>query len=111
MDMSARAREALLLLTAALETHLDAIVNRRSPDDAMVDDAYEALAEAFDRYEDALDVEYAEGLPMILDEDEEFEDDVVEGTDVEADEEELDPHAVEDDDEMDDDIEEFDLRS
>jgi len=104
MDMSANAREALLLLTAALETHLDAIENRRAPEDAMVDDAYEALADAFERYEDALDAEYAEGLPMILDEDEEFE--VVAVAD-----EQLDPHANEDDDEMDDDIEEFDLRS
>jgi len=106
MVMSATAREALLLLTAALETHLDAIENRRSPEDAMVDDAYEALAEAFERYEDALDVEYAEGLPMLLDEDDEFED---EGPNVADDE--LDPHAVEDDDELDDDIEDFDLRS
>lgn len=104
--MSATAREALLLLTAALETHLDAIENRRSPEDAMVDDAYEALAEAFERYEEALDVEYAEGLPMLLDEDDEFEDDVPSAAD-----DELDPHAVEDDDELDDDIEDFDLRS
>jgi len=104
--MSANAREALLLLTAALERHLDAIENRRSPEDAMVDDAYEALAEAFERYEDALDVEYGEGLPMLLDEDDEFEDDSAEAAD-----EELDPHADEDDDDMDDDIEEFDLRS
>jgi hypothetical protein len=109
--MSANAREALLLLTAALETHLDAIENRRSPEDAMVDDAYEALAEAFDRYEDALDVEYAEGLPMVLDEDDEFEDEAAGDGEVGPDEDELDPHAVEDDDEMDDDIEEFDLRS
>ncbi len=104
IDMSANAREALRLLTAALETHLDAIENRRSPEDAMVDDAYEALADAFERYEDALDVEYAEGLPMILDEDEEFDEDATPG-------EVLDAHAVEDDDELDDDIEDFDLRS
>ena len=107
MDMSASAREALLLLTAALETHLDAIVNRRSPDDAMVDDAYEALAEAFERYEETLDVEFGEGLPMLLDEDEEF----VEEPEAPVIDEDLDPHANEDDDEMDDDIEEFDLRS
>ena len=102
--MSANAREALRLLTAALETHLDAVENRRSPEDAMVDDAYEALADAFERYEDALDVEYAEGLPMILNEDEEFD----EGA---AAEDSLDAHAAEDDDELDDDIEDFDLRS
>jgi len=107
MDMSARAREALLLLTAALETHLDAILNRRSPDDAMVDDAYEALAEAFERYEETLDVEFAEGLPMILDEDDEF----VDEAETPLVDEDLDPHANEDDDELDDDLEEFDLRS
>jgi hypothetical protein len=106
MDMTASAREALRHLTAAFETHLDAVESRRSPEDAMVDDAYEALAEAFERYEDALDVEFAEGLPMILDEDDEFEDEEAAAVD-----DELDPHAVEDDDEMDDDIEEFDLRS
>lgn len=105
--MSANAREALLLLTAALETHLDAVEARRSPEDAMVDDAYEALADAFERYEEALDVEYAEGLPMILDEDEEFEE---EPSAAPADEE-LDAHANENDDELDDDIEEFDLRT
>jgi len=107
MVMSASAREALLLLTAALETHLDAIENRRSPDDAMVDDAYEALADAFERYEDALDVEYAEGLPMLLDEDEEFAPEVETPPVTEA----LDAHANEDDNELDDDLEEFDLRS
>ena len=110
--MSARARETLLQLTAALETHLDAIENRRSPEDAMVDDAYEALAEAFDRYEDALDVEYGEGLPMVLDEDDEFVDEVDGAAGAVApSNEDLDPHANEDDDELDDDIEEFDLRS
>jgi hypothetical protein len=102
--MSASARESLLLLVAAFETHLDAIENRRSPEDAMVDDAYEALADAFERYEESLDVEYAEGLPMLLDEDEELEDPVVE-------DDALDPHAAENDDELDDDLEEFDLRS
>jgi hypothetical protein len=109
--MSASARETLLLLTAALETHLDAIENRRSPEDAMVDDAYEALAEAFERYEDSLDVEYGEGMPMILDEDDEFEDDGAAGEVDETVDDDLDPHANEDDDELDDDIEEFDLRS
>ena len=105
--MSASAREALLLLTAALETHLNAVESRRSPEDAMVDDAYEAVADAFERYEDALDVEYAEGLPLVLDEDEEFDEAAPEARTVQ----ELDAHANENDDEMDDDLEEFDLRS
>jgi hypothetical protein len=104
--MSANAREALRLLAAALETHLDAIENRRAPEDAMVDDAYESLADAFERYEDSLDVEYGEGLPMVLDEDDEFTiDEAPTVTDS------LDAHANEDDDELDDDLEEFDLRS
>lgn len=106
MVMSASAREALRLLTAAFETHLDAIENRRSPEDAMVDDAYEALADAFERYEESLDLEYAEGLPILLDEDEEFAaEEAATVTDS------LDAHANEDDDELDDDLEEFDLRS
>ena len=104
--MSSTAREALLLLAAALETHLDAIENRRAPEDAMVDDAYEALADAFERYEDSLDVEYGEGLPMLLDEDEEFVN--AEPAPVT---EALDAHANEDDDDLDDDLEEFDFRS
>ena len=105
--MSASAREALLLLTAALETHLNAVESRRSPEDAMVDDAYEAVADAFERYEEALDVEFAEGLPIVIDEDDEFEEPV---PDIRT-AQELDAHANENDDEMDDDIEEFDLRS
>ena len=105
--MSASAREALLLLTAALETHLNAVESRRSPEDAMVDDAYEAVADAFERYEDALDAEFAEGLPMMLDEDDEFEEPVPEIRTAQ----ELDAHANENDDELDDDIEEFDLRN
>ena len=94
MVMSANAREALRLLAAALETHLDAIENRRAPEDAMVDDAYEALADAFERYEDVLDVEYGEGLPMLLDEDQEFA--AEQGTVPDS----LDAHANEDDDEL-----------
>ena len=105
--MSASAREALLLLTAALETHLNAVESRRSPEDAMVDDAYEAVADAFERYEDALDAEFAEGLPMMLDEDDEFEEPAPEIRTAQA----LDAHANENDDELDDDIEEFDLRN
>jgi len=101
--MSANAREALRLLVASLEEHLEAVASRRGPTDAAVDDAYEGVATAFEKYEEALDLEFAEGLPIVLDEDDDFDEPV--------DDEDLDPHAVEDDDEMDDDIEEFDLRS
>lgn len=88
---------------AAFEEHLEAVASRRSPDDAAVDDAYESLAEAFERYETALDLEYAESLPVVIDDGDDFD-----GDDDDA-ELELDPHAVEDDDDMDDDIEVFDL--
>ncbi|WP_084631892.1 hypothetical protein [Demequina aestuarii] len=128
--MSAEATEALRRLMAALEEHLEAIAMRRGDADAAVDDAYEAVATEFERYEDILDSEYGETLPLVLDDSEgdeyDGEDDVddddddpdddqgdddtgASGDDPDADEA-LDPHAVEDDDDMDDDIDEFDLR-
>ena len=97
MTMSADAREALRRLTAAFEEHLGAVASRRGDEDAAVDDAYEALAEAFVRYEEALDIEYAETLPVLLDED--------------FDDESLDGHAEEDEEDMDDDMDDFDLRN
>jgi len=106
--MSADAREALRHLTAALEAHLEAVESRRSATDAAVDDAFDAVAEAFERYEDVLDTEYGEALPLILD------DEVAEALDDDEDDDELDDdldaHAAEDEDELDDDLEEFDLR-
>jgi len=103
--MSADAREALRHLTAALEAHLEAVESRRSATDAAVDDAFDAVAEAFERYEDVLDTEYGEALPLILD------DEVAEALDDDEDDDEFDDaHAAEDEDELDDDLEEFDLR-
>jgi len=106
--MSADAREALRHLTAALEAHLEAVESRRSATDAAVDDAFDAVAEAFERYEDVLDTEYGEALPLILD------DEVAEALDDDEDDDEfdddLDAHAAEDEDELDDALEEFDLR-
>lgn len=102
--MSTDAREALRRLVATLEEHLEAVAARRGPADAAVDDAYDAVAAAFEQYEEALDTEYAETLPVVLDDD--FED----SEDDEDADNGLDPHAEEDEDEMDDDIEDFDLR-
>lgn len=118
MTMSTEATEALRRLMAALEEHLEAIAMRRGDADAAVDDAYEAVATEFERYEDVLDSEYGETLPIVLDDSEgdeyDDDDDEDEGTDGSSDDpdgdETLDPHAVEDDDDMDDDIDEFDLR-
>jgi hypothetical protein len=117
--MSTQAREALRHLTAALEAHLEAVESRRSAEDATVDDAFDAVAEAFERYEDELDSGFGESLPIVLDDDpaEAFddEDDNDDEDDDEDDgegvvDEDLDGHATEDEDEMDDDIEAFDLR-
>ena len=110
--MTIDAREALRHLTTAFENHLEAVATRRSPADSAVDDAYDALAEAFERYEEALDLEFAEAIPLVVDDsddDEADEDD----DDVEFDGDDdasIDGHAVEDEDDIDDDIEEFNLR-
>lgn len=113
--MSVDAREALRLLTDALQAHLEAVANRRGPEDTAVDDAYDAVAEAFERYDEALDDEFGESLPLViddlddhdLDDDDDDEDDDLDDA---AEHDDLDPHAEEDEDEMDDDIEEFSLR-
>lgn len=132
--MSTQAREALRHLTAALEAHLEAVESRRSATDAAVDDAFDAVAEAFERYEDELDAGFGEALPFVLDdevaeslegddeEDDDEQDDDEDDEDEGEDDEEgdgdddlviveaLDGHATEDEDELDDDIEAFDLR-
>lgn len=113
--MSTQAREALRLLVAALETHLEAAASRRGPIDAAVDDAYDAVAEAFEVYEEALDVEFAESLPLVIEDDDQYDDDEASDDDDESDDdvvsdEEIDPHAEEDEDDLDDDLDEFDLR-
>jgi hypothetical protein len=132
--MSTQAREALRHLTAALEAHLEAVESRRSAEDATVDDAFDAVAEAFERYEDELDSGFGESLPIVLDDDpaeafddddsdddsddddsdDDSDDDDSDDDDSDDDEgvvdEDLDGHATEDEDEMDDDIEAFDLR-
>ncbi len=124
MPMSTQAREALRHLTAALEAHLEAVESRRSAEDATVDDAFDAVAVAFERYEDELDTGFGESLPIVLDDDsvEAFDDDRDDEDDEDDEEsdidddieddidEDLDGHATEDEDEMDDDIEAFDLR-
>ncbi|MFW7415001.1 primosomal protein [Demequina sp. SO4-18] len=112
--MSAEATEALRRLMAALEEHLEAVAMRRGDEDAAVDDAYEAVATEFERYEEKLDSEYGETLPIVLDDsegDDEYDDEDDPSAEGEGDgDDPLDPHAVEDDDDMDDDIDEFDLR-
>jgi len=83
--MESDVREALRHLTTAFENHLEAVILRRGPVDAAVDDAYEALAEAFERYEDLLDAEYAEELPLVVEDEvgDDLEDSDLEDTDLE----------------------------
>lgn len=122
--MEAEVRESLRHLITAFENHLEAVTSRRSPDDAAVDDAYEALAAAFERYEEKLDLEFAEGLPLVLDDADDGDDSDFEyeegddDDDLEADDETdgvvvvdaLRDDADEIDDDDDDDIDEFNLR-
>ncbi|WP_062529524.1 hypothetical protein [Demequina rhizosphaerae] len=110
--MDSQAHEALRLLIAAYEEHLAAVLARRGDSDVAVDDAYDKLADAFDRYEAVLDVEYGETLPMLLDDVELEEPDAEDDDDEEEDEDDdgLDPHAEEDEDVLDDDLDDFQLR-
>jgi len=107
--MESEVREALRHLTTAFENHLEAVIQRRSPDDAAVDDTYEALAEAFERYEEILDVEYGEELPLVVEDDDEVVEDV-EDVEYEEPEEEVEGEARDAHAEEDDDLEEFNLR-
>ena len=118
--MEAEVRESLRHLITAFENHLEAVTSRRSPDDAAVDDAYEALAAAFERYEEKLDLEYAEGLPLVLDDADDGDDDADFEYEEGDDEDDEDDDAVvagalgSDQDEIDDDeiddLDEFNLR-
>jgi len=95
--MAVEPRAALDRLVAALESHFDAVVNRRSETDRRVDETYDVLADAFDVYDDALAREYGEVTPfMLVDED---HDDDEDDHDDEEDDLELDDVDEADDDE------------
>jgi hypothetical protein len=98
--MNADPRAALANLTASLERHLEASASRRGENDPTVVAAYQAVADAFDLYDDALLESYGEVTPLEIysgedgDEDEDDdEDDDEEGVD-----EVLDDHGDEDGD-------------
>ena len=93
--MNADPRAALAILTASLERHLEASASRRGENDPTVVAAYQAVADAFDLYDDALLEAYGEVTPLEIysgDGDEEEDDDE---DDVE---EVLDDHGDEDGD-------------
>lgn len=62
--MSADPRAALHNLTAAFERHLEACSGRRGDDDPAVVNAYHALADAFEAYDDALMEAFNEVTPL-----------------------------------------------
>ncbi len=99
--MTTDPRAALDRLVAALEVHLDAAGRRRGEADPAVVSAYQALADAFELYDEALYTTYDEVTPFVLYDDEADDDE----DDDEADDDEDDDEADddEDDDEADDD--------
>ena len=56
---------ALSRLTAALERHLDACSSKRAGSDQEIQEAYDQVADAFEKYEDVLDTAFSEVLPLI----------------------------------------------
>ena len=119
--MSADPRAALATFVSALERHLEAASARRGENDPAVVAAYQDVAEAFDRYEDALMDAYEEVTPLEIysddeddeddedeDDDEEDDDDDSEDDDEDEDDEEDDDEDEDEDDEDEDDEEDFD---
>ncbi len=87
--MTVDPRAALANLTASLERHLEASASRRGENDPTVVAAYQDVADAFERYDDALLEAYGEVTPLeIYGGDEEDEDSDLE----------LDDHGDEDGD-------------
>ena len=76
--MSIDPRVALQTLVSSLEEHLSASASRRGDDDPAVENAYLAIADAFEAYEEALFDAYNEVTPLVIydeDDDEDDEDD------------------------------------
>lgn len=88
--MTADPRAALALLVSALERHLEVATTRRDPDDPAVIGAAEALAEAFDNYDETLFAATEVATPLAVygdmddeddEDDEDYDDDEVDGVD------------------------------
>jgi hypothetical protein len=94
--MTADPRAALANLTATLERHLEASAQRRGENDPTVVAAYQDVADAFERYDDALLETYGEVTPLeIYSGDDDEDDPDQDSDDLDA---ELDDHGDEDDD-------------
>ncbi len=83
--MTVDARAALDQLIAMLERHFTAASQRRSELDPAVVEAYDALASAFERYDEALFTAFDEVTPFVLSEDDEDFDDEDEDDDLDDD--------------------------
>ena len=72
--MSTDPRTELTRLLDALETHLDAVTHRTREHDPVIDEAYVEIANAFEAYENALEV-HNEVTPLSVygDDDENFD--------------------------------------
>ena len=56
---------ALQRLTAALARHLDACSSKRDGSDQEIQEAYDQVADAFEKYEDVLEAAFGEVLPLV----------------------------------------------
>ena len=56
---------ALRQLIAALERHLDTCATKRDGSDQEIQEAYDQVAVAFEKYEDILESVYGEYLPIV----------------------------------------------
>ena len=56
---------ALRQFVAALERHLDACASKRPGSDQEIQEAYDQVANAFEKYEDVLESQYQEYLPIV----------------------------------------------
>lgn len=92
--MTADPRAALQTLTSAFERHLEACSGRRGENDPAVVAAYQALADAFEDYDDALMDAYNEVTPLEVYAEEDFDED---------DEDDVDDDEYDDEDDSDDD--------
>ncbi|WP_168581530.1 primosomal protein [Gephyromycinifex aptenodytis] len=95
--MSADPRAALATFVTALERHLEAASSRHGENDPAVVAAYQDVAEAFDRYEDALMDAFEEVTPLEIFSDDDFDDDI-DGFDDDDDSDDDDSDDDDDDD-------------
>ena len=102
-------RAALDQFIASLERHFATASQRRSELDPAVVEAYDTLAAAFERYDEALFTAYDEVTPFVLSEEEDEDDDEYDEDDLDDDEIDDELDDVDDtDDEDDDDTEDGD---